>query len=123
MEEVKELIYDALAMAALTHHWHLTVTGSGSYAAHAVLGDIYQYCHEIADTLGEQIQGAGEELPSARKAISIPFQAFEIKAACRTLDAFAKNFEEVDGPPWLANVAQEIQGTLYGHLFKLKRLS
>lgn len=123
MDEAKELIYDALAMAALTHHWHLTITGPGSYAAHVVLGDLYEYCHEIADTLGEKLQGAGMELPSKGSAINLVFSEPDMKTICRTLEKFAENFEEVTAPPWLANVTQEIQGTLYGHLFKLKRLS
>lgn len=123
MDEVKELIYDALAMAALTHHWHLTITGPGSYAAHVTLGELYSYCHEIADTLAEKIQGSGEELPASHPKVTIPFSTPEMKNICRTVETFALSFEEVDSPPWLANIAQEIQGVLYGHLFKLKRLS
>lgn len=123
MDETKDLIYDALGMAALTHHWHLTITGPGSYAAHLVLGDLYSYCHDIADTLGEKIQGAGEELPPRHSTITVPFSAPEMKNICRVVENFAHSFGEITEPPWLANVTQEIQGTLYGHLYKLKRLS
>jgi len=123
MDEAKELIYDALAMAALTHHWHLTITGPGSYAAHVTLGDLYNYCHDIADTLGEKLQGSGVELDPKGEARSIPFSPPDIKNIIKITTQFAEAFEDVTEPPWLANIAQEIQGVLYGHLYKLKRLS
>lgn len=123
MNEAKELIYKSLALAALSHHWHLLTTGVGSYARHVTLGELYPYCHEIADTLAEKIQGSGEALPDKADGISLTFSAPEPASMIRIIEQFTEEFEEITEPPWLANLAQEIQGNLYNTLYKLKRLS
>lgn len=121
MEEAKELIYKSLGMAALVHHWHLITTGTGSYAKHVALGDLYQYCHDIADALAEKMMGANEQLPDRNKGYQLVFNP--TTQMIKTIEEFALEFEEVTEPPWLQNLAQEIQANLYGHLYKLKRLS
>lgn len=121
MNEAKELVYKSLGMAALAHHWHLVTTGTGSYAMHEALGDVYTYCHEIADLLGEKIMGSGETCDNKHKGFQLAFTP--PSQAISTLEQFAKEFEEITEPPWLQNLAQEIQAGLYGHLYKLKRLS
>lgn len=118
MEEAKELVYRALGMAALTHHWHLMTR---SYSEHKALGDLYEYCHDIADTLAEKIMGAGEDCPDKNKGFQLVFTP--PSQAIKTIEQFAQEFEEITEPPWLQNITQEIQGQLYGHLYKLKRLS
>lgn len=121
MNEAKELIYKALGMAALAHHWHLTTTGTGSYAMHVALGDVYSYCHDIADSLAEKLMGSGETCEDRNKGFMLAFTP--PSQAVKTLEQFAEEFEEITEPPWLQNLAQEIQAGLYGHLYKLKRLS
>lgn len=121
IDEAKELIYKALGMAALAHHWHLTVTGTGSYAQHEALGGLYSYCHDIADSLAEKLMGAGETCPDKNKGFMLAFTP--PSQAIKTIEQFAEEFSEVAGPPWLQNLAQEIQAGLYAYLYKLKRLS
>jgi DNA-binding ferritin-like protein len=118
MDEAHELITKSLVLAALAHHWHLTTT---SYAQHVTLGEVYLYCHTIADTLAEKLIGAGEDLPD--KSAKFSFAFTPSSQAIKTLETFAQDFENLTDPPWLQNLAQEIQGELYGHLYKLKRLS
>lgn len=113
-----ELIHRALVLAALTHHWHLTTR---SYAAHVTLGELYTYFHDVADTLAEKLIGADQpfdtESPPFRFAFTDP------KDAIAQIESFIKDLDALTQPTWLANIAQEIQGVLYGHLYKLKRLS
>ena len=121
MEEAKELVYKALGMAALAHHWHLLTTGTGSYAKHIALGELYEYCHDIADALAEKMLGANETLPDRYKGFELVFNP--PTQMIKTIEQFAAEFEEITEPPWLQNLAQEIQANLYSHLYKLKRLS
>jgi DNA-binding ferritin-like protein len=44
------------------HKLHLKVTGTGSYAAHKALNDLYDAMPEHADDLAEGYQGAAEKL-------------------------------------------------------------
>ena len=55
---VSELMNAATAI----HKLHLRVTGSGSYAAHLALKEIYDALPDHADTLAEGFQGASEKL-------------------------------------------------------------
>jgi DNA-binding ferritin-like protein len=108
-------------MAALTHHWHLVVGGTGSYARHNAFGELYEYCHDIADLLAEKLMGAGISFTDRNPGFQLSFTP--VTQSIKTIEQFAEEFEEVTEPPWLQNLAQEIQANLYGHLYKLKRLS
>lgn len=44
------------------HKLHLRVTGTGSYAAHKALNDLYDALPEHADDLAEGYQGAAEKI-------------------------------------------------------------
>lgn len=44
------------------HKLHLKVTGTGSYAAHKALNNLYDALPDFADTLVEAYQGASEKL-------------------------------------------------------------
>lgn len=121
MDEAQELVYKSLGMAALVHHFHLLTTGPGSYAKHVALGDLYEYCHDIADTLAEKMMGAGKKLPDRAPGFQLEFTPHT--QAIPVIEMFAAEFEEITEPPWLQNLAQEIQANLYAHLYKLKRLS
>lgn len=112
------IIVNALALAAISHHWHLMTK---SYAQHVTLGDLYLYCHEIADTLTEKLIGAGAEFPDSGGKLT--FALSPPSRAIPELEAFTKSFNDITEPPWLANIAQEIQGSLNNTLYKLKRLS
>lgn len=55
---VSELMNAATAI----HKLHLKVTGSGSYAAHKALNELYDALPDHADDLAEGYQGASEKL-------------------------------------------------------------
>lgn len=57
-----ELIALLFLARDLAHRAHLKVTGPGSYAAHAALGDFYGGILGHADSIAEAYQGATETL-------------------------------------------------------------
>ena len=118
MNTAHELVYKALAMAATAHHWHLTTQ---SYARHLAFGELYDYCHDIADTLAEKLMGSGEVF--AVDGVKQPLDFTNPDKAIPLIEDFAEDFEDILEPEWLTNIAQEIQGRLYAILYKLKRLN
>lgn len=124
---INDLVNEALALSFKAHHWHLAVTGPGSYAKHMALGDIYPYFHDVADKLSETAQGAGMTVAttgSVAVKLTPPDRAVaEIEGFIVKLEVAEDSMDEVEGLEWMVNIIQEIQGTLYGHLYKLKRLA
>ena len=63
IEEITAVCVSELMNAATTFHkLHLKVTGTGSYAAHKALNDLYDALPGHADDLAEGFQGAAEKL-------------------------------------------------------------
>jgi len=63
--EVAEFIDCIMTGAVIVHKMHLRETGTGSYAAHKALNDLYNQLPEHADALAEAYQGyAGVILPN-----------------------------------------------------------
>lgn len=63
LEQITAACVSELMNAATTFHkLHLKVTGTGSYAAHKALNDLYDALPGHADDLAEGFQGAAETL-------------------------------------------------------------
>jgi DNA-binding ferritin-like protein len=113
----------ALIYAAVAHHWHLRTT---SYAQHKAFGQLYDYMHDAADKLSEAAMGANFPPPPDTKC-SIEFS--DPLKAIAEIEGFIKELQGLNlaataaKREWLANIAQEIQGSLCAILYKLKRLS
>jgi DNA-binding ferritin-like protein len=60
---VPGLVVELMDAATKFHILHLTITGSGSYAAHKALGDLYDALPGHADDIAEGYQGATGEIP------------------------------------------------------------
>lgn len=123
-----ECVFDALSLAATAHHWHLSVSGQGSYARHQAFGDLYELFHSIADTLSESAQGAWMVHPKDRKAGIVAFGSesgaiAQIEQFCDKLSKLSDSLLDQTGMEWLANEVQGAQGDLYKVLYKLKKLS
>lgn len=56
------LVTELMNAAVSAHKLHLKVTGTGSYAAHKALNELYDELPELADTVAEGFQGASETL-------------------------------------------------------------
>jgi DNA-binding ferritin-like protein len=120
---LNDVIQQFHLMSAKAHHWHLTTR---SYSAHMALGELYEYLPDAADKLSETAQGAGLN-PSALSNSKVQVAFSGADQAIKETEAFLVEVETLRGKvtslAWLDNILQEIQGTLYGILFKLKRLS
>lgn len=62
-ESIPNLVVELMDAALKFHILHLTVTGTGSYAAHKTLNDLYEALPDHADTIAEGFQGATGEIP------------------------------------------------------------
>lgn len=60
---VPNLVVELLDATLKFHILHLTITGSGSYAAHKALGDLYDALPGHADAIAEGFQGATGDIP------------------------------------------------------------
>ena len=61
-------VSELMNAATVIHKLHLKVTGSGSFAAHKALNEIYDALPGHADTLVEGYQGASEKLLTYKEA-------------------------------------------------------
>jgi DNA-binding ferritin-like protein len=59
---VSACVSELMNAATSIHKLHLKVTGTGSYAAHKALNELYDALPDHADTLAEAFQGASEKL-------------------------------------------------------------
>lgn len=59
---VSACVSELMNAATSFHKLHLTVTGTGSYAAHKALNKLYEALPDHADALAEGYQGAAEKL-------------------------------------------------------------
>ena len=59
---VSACVSELMNAATSIHKLHLKVTGTGSYAAHKALNELYDAFPDHADTLAESFQGASEKL-------------------------------------------------------------
>lgn len=64
---VSNCVSEFMNMATSIHKLHLKITGSGSYAAHKALNDLYDAMPRHADDLAEGFQGASEKLLSYKE--------------------------------------------------------
>lgn len=119
---VNGIIQQCLLMAPKVHHWHLATR---SYAAHIALNELYDFLPDAADRLSETCQGAGLNPLAIQDKVTVTFSGPD--QAIKEIEAFMSEIEAVrklvTDMAWLDNIFQDIQGTIYGTLYKLKRLS
>jgi hypothetical protein len=119
---INDCVQKCLMLAAKAHQWHLATRNGFT---HLTLGDLYEYFHVAADKLSESAQGAGLNPSASRGKLSLEFTSAE--SAISETEAFIGELESLRGMvsamPWYDSIVQEVQGSLYDILYKLKRLS
>lgn len=126
---VPGLVVELMDAATKFHILHLTVTGSGSYAAHKALNELYDALPGHADDIAEGYQGATGEIPkypadmpgnvcapamsSVKEAISYIEELYD--KICKLQDAIT--YSEI------INDLDTIKSTLNSAKYKLKFLS
>ena len=106
------------------HKLHLKVSGSGSFAQHLALNDLYDALPSHADTLAEQYQGACGMLLDIPD--TVPRKLGSIKDATAYLDEIARMVTSLQGEmPYseIVNDLDTVKGTLNTARYKLKFLA
>ena len=121
-KEVAACVNELMNAAVSFHKLHLKVKGTGSYAAHKALNEIYDSLPDYADALAETYQGAAEKIldipDSSPKKLQTVADAI---AYLRTLHQMVTdlqgklNFSEIINE--LDNVKSGIDQTKYKLLF------
>ena len=124
-EDVAEFIDCILTGAVIVHKMHLRTTGSGSFATHKALNELYDALPDHADALAETYQGqAGVLLPNVAEVDQLEYLKM---SPLEYVEYLIKDVEDERGcfgniSP-LQNLVDELLGTLYGARYKLKFLS
>lgn len=95
--DVSKVASELLNAAVSYHKLHLKVTGTGSFASHKALNEIYDSLPDAADDLVEQYQGAAETL------IDIPDEA------PKTLNTVKEGLAHAN---YLKNIITDLQSKL-----------
>jgi len=105
------------------HKLHLKITGSGSYAAHKALNELYDAMPGHADDLAEGYQGASEKLLTySEVAPRILNTVDEALAYIRDITSMVTNLQSKMPYSELVNDLDTVKSTLNSGKYKLKFL-
>jgi len=113
---VSELMNAAVSF----HKLHLKVTGTGSYAAHKALNDLYDALPGHADDLAEGYQGASEKLLSYKEVAPKTLETVqEGLAYIRTLTSMITALQAKMPYSEIVNELDNVKDTLNSARYKL----
>jgi len=123
--ELEELVMNLLQANLIVHIFHLRVVGTGSFAAHLALGDLYVMFSDFADKICEQYQGITSKLISFPSTVTfdLPPIGTEIEYISEILnmvDVFVEAYDDIDKTT--SNILQELSSNIRSSLYKLKFL-
>ena len=126
---VPGLVVELMDAATKFHILHLTITGSGSYAAHKALGDLYDALPGHADDIAEGYQGATGEIPKypadMPSYVCAPAMS-SVKEALVYIDELhdkISDVQDVNSFSEIDNELDNVKSTLNSAKYKLKFLS
>lgn len=119
---VSACVSELMNAATSFHKLHLKVKGTGSYAAHKALNEIYDALPDHADTIAEHFQGASESLleykevapkvlNSVEEAVSYLRDMSEMVTGLQAKMPYSELVNELD------NIKSSINSTKYKLLF------
>jgi len=125
MKKAAEFIDCIMTGAAIAHKMHLRVTGTGSYAMHKALNELYDFLPEHADAIAEAYQGKmGMVLPDADEVDQSEYLAM---TPLQYVEYLIKDVSEdriVFGDcSAMQSLVDNLMVDLYGVRYKLKLLS
>lgn len=118
------LLVEVMDAAKQFHILHLRVTGTGSYAAHKALNDLYDALPGHADDLAEGYQGAAGELINYPDAEAPRMET--VKEAISYIEKLTEKVTRIqDKMPYseIVNDMDNLKSTLNSAKYKLKFLS
>jgi len=119
---VAACVSELMNMATSMHKLHLKVTGTGSYASHKALNELYDALPDHADTLAERYQGAAEKLLTykdlAPKVLnSVPEALAYIREVCDMICGLQAKMPYSEIVNSLDNVKDSLNSAKYKLLF------
>lgn len=123
--ELEQLVINLLQANLIVHIFHLRITGTGSFAGHLALGDLYEMFSDYADKICEQYQGVTGKLITYPPTISfnLPPAGKEIEYITQILnmvDTFVESYDNIDKTT--SNILQDLSSNIRSSLYKLKFL-
>lgn len=120
--DLEQLVINLLQANLVVHIFHLRITGTGSFASHLALNDLYEVFSDYADKLAEQWQGKTMKLlnyPNAMQ-IEIPEYGNEIPYIEHILSIIEQNISGLDGKDKItSNILQDLGAHIRQQLYKL----
>jgi hypothetical protein len=118
------LANELMNAATAFHKLHLKVTGTGSYAAHKALNDLYDALPGHADDLAEGYQGASEKLLTYPESSPKTLNSVEDGLSyIRELVVLVSNLQAQMPYSEIVNELDTVKSTLNSAKYKLKFLS
>lgn len=123
-DAVSEVVSELLNASVSFHKLHLKVTGTGSYASHKALNELYDALPDHADNLAEQYQGSVGRLLSYKESSpkilnSVKESISYIISIYEMIDGLQKQLSQSE----IINVLDETKSLLNSSKYKLTFLS
>ena len=121
---IPDLVSELFDAATKIHFLHLTVTGSGSYAQHKALNELYDALPGLGDAIAEGWQGATGTIP-VYKAVQAPMLN-SVKECIQYIEQLHKKITELQKTIEYSEIVNDldaIKSQLNSSKYKLKFLS
>ena len=116
-------VSELMNAATSIHKLHLKVTGTGSYAAHKALNDLYDALPGHADDLAEGYQGAAEKLLTYSESAPRTLNSVDDALAyIREMTSMVNSLQDKMPYSELVNDLDTVKSTLNSAKYKLKFL-
>ena len=116
-------VSELMNAATSFHKLHLKVTGTGSYAAHKALNDLYDALPGHADDLAEGYQGAAEKLLTYSESVPRTLNSVDDALAyLREMTSMVNGLQAKMPYSELVNDLDTVKSTLNSAKYKLKFL-
>lgn len=117
---------ELLNASTILHKLHLKITGPGSYAAHAALGELYGPLKDFADEVVEQYQGRTEmicTIPAVTESFSLN-SVDDALSYLRELTSKTDSLQnQLSAYSEIVNTLDEVKSAINKAKYKLKFLS
>ena len=122
---IATLVFELLNASTKIHLAHLSVTGSGSYAAHKALNDFYDEVKSLGDDLAEQYQGITEAILTYPTTADLPKITTAKEAVIYLRGLYTKVNDIQKSCPYseICNTLDEVKSLINSTKYKLIFLS
>lgn len=112
-----------MTAAVQVHIYHLRAKGTGSFAAHLALGDLYDALPDMADSIAESIQGKNGLLTYDATVSFDSNYGNTLSYVKGLLDYVKMTRKEICQDSYVQNQVDSVEEKLYSTIYKLENLS